>query len=384
MKQHKPLLPQSRRHIISPHHKAVLSQFYRYTRKEKQILGLGLSVIIFLFGLLFIYENFLLVAQPEAEVPQRLAAHGSTDNLAALLTRITSDDETRNSHVVVLAANYAYRDLALNFACNLRRLKVSNYIFFALDEKAYIFLRNRGINVFYHGLAQTLETLRLENKQADSGEKEAVFGTRDFIHTSQLKSRLVLEILRLNYDVLFSDVDVFWLQDPVSFMSSFKEDVIIQSDAKSHEGQALNYNLNSGLYYARASRQAVKMFGAIVKYGRKLRRSEQKAFNHVLCGAFREIVGGPGIRVATDRCMYEKAGVTVSARLLPVDMFPNGSDDYWDSTYENATRKRSLIAVHANYVQGLSMKVSKLKEHQLWLLEGESQENKILQCSKST
>ena len=35
-----------------------------------------------------------------------------------------------------------------------------------------------------------------------------------------MKSRIVLEILRMGYNVLLSDVDVFWFHNPVQFLYS--------------------------------------------------------------------------------------------------------------------------------------------------------------------
>lgn len=40
------------------------------------------------------------------------------------------------------------------------------------------------------------------------------FGTKCFQKVTKVKSRTVLQILQLGYHVLFSDVDVYWFQDP--------------------------------------------------------------------------------------------------------------------------------------------------------------------------
>lgn len=36
-----------------------------------------------------------------------------------------------------------------------------------------------------------------------------------------MKSRLVLKILKLGYNVLLSDVDVYWFKNPLPLLSSF-------------------------------------------------------------------------------------------------------------------------------------------------------------------
>lgn len=46
------------------------------------------------------------------------------------------------------------------------------------------------------------------------------FGTRCFQQVTKVKSRIVLEILRLGYNVLLSDVDVYWFDNPMPFLYS--------------------------------------------------------------------------------------------------------------------------------------------------------------------
>lgn len=46
-----------------------------------------------------------------------------------------------------------------------------------------------------------------------------------------MKSRIVLEILKLGYSVLLSDVDVYWFKDPLPLVSSYGAAVFVaQSD----------------------------------------------------------------------------------------------------------------------------------------------------------
>ena len=46
------------------------------------------------------------------------------------------------------------------------------------------------------------------------------FGTKCFQQVTKVKSRIVLEILRLGYNVLLSDVDVYWFGNPMPFLYS--------------------------------------------------------------------------------------------------------------------------------------------------------------------
>lgn len=46
-----------------------------------------------------------------------------------------------------------------------------------------------------------------------------------------MKSRVVVQILKLGYNVLLTDVDVYWFKNPLSLLSSFGPAVLLaQSD----------------------------------------------------------------------------------------------------------------------------------------------------------
>lgn len=47
------------------------------------------------------------------------------------------------------------------------------------------------------------------------------FGTECFQKVTKVKSRIVLQILKLGYNVLMSDVDVYWFKNPLPLLSSF-------------------------------------------------------------------------------------------------------------------------------------------------------------------
>lgn len=48
---------------------------------------------------------------------------------------------------------------------------------------------------------------------------------------TKVKSRVVLQILNLGYNVLMSDVDVYWFKNPLPLLSSFGPAILVaQSD----------------------------------------------------------------------------------------------------------------------------------------------------------
>lgn len=267
-----------------------------------------------------------------------------------------------------------------------------------------------------------------------SGEG-ALFGTSAFVALSVRKSAAAAAVLAAGYDVLLTDVDVGWVGDAAATLSAAAAAaggaaVAITSDARA--GEPPNWVVNSGLYYAssvsplppRAVRNGVgdvgrdsgvdvygrgngdgdgggavatqpgrgggeggveRLLRAVALYARRQRRSEQKAWNAVACGAFKGIRGGPGRRVGTTACTYRGVRVTV----VGTTAFPNGADErLWGGRLATAgltagtemdggggargrdPRWAPVVAAHANYVVGRPAKVRRLASAGLWHLGG--------------
>lgn len=63
------------------------------------------------------------------------------------------------------------------------------------------------------------------------------FGTECFQRVTKVKSRIVLQILKLGYNVLLSDVDVYWFNNPLPYLLSFGPGTLVaQSDEYNETG----------------------------------------------------------------------------------------------------------------------------------------------------
>lgn len=57
-----------------------------------------------------------------------------------------------------------------------------------------------------------------------------------------MKSRVVLQILKMGYNVLLSDVDVYWFKNPMPLLNSFGPSVLVaQSDEFNITGAYSNH-----------------------------------------------------------------------------------------------------------------------------------------------
>ena len=256
--------------------------------------------------------------------------------------------------VVLLVTSGSHAALALNSVCHLRRLNVNNYLVISLDARAFATLRKRKVRV--HPAPWRFQ----------AGDN-ATFGTASFVGISLVKTRVVLAALSAGVDALLVDTDVAWLRDARYYLSRPRADIVATSDARPDE--PLNTVLNSGLYFARTSARTIATFRRIARYALAIKRSEQKAFNHVLCGAFRHRIAGPGRRVGNTRCeLPQRRGSSVKVKVLPLYRFPNGATAIWNNTLPRIISDGSVVAMHANYVPGTQAKEQRLREMGLWLV----------------
>uniref|UniRef100_A0ACD5T8L6 Uncharacterized protein n=1 Tax=Avena sativa TaxID=4498 RepID=A0ACD5T8L6_AVESA len=258
-------------------------------------------------------------------------------------------DENRS--VVLGVAGASYRDMLMSWVCRLRHLGVTNFVVCALDQETYEFSVLQGLPVFRDPMSP-------KNVSFDGCH----FGTQCFKRVTKVKSRIVLEILRMGYNVLLSDVDVYWFRNPVQFLHSLGPATFAaQSDEYNETGPTnLPRRLNSGFYYARSDRATITAMEMVVKQATKSNSSEQPSFYDVLCG--KEGVN----RVGDDRCLEPSTNLTVV--FLDRDLFPNGAyRGLWDRRdLRSACRELGCFVIHNNWVNGRKKKLRRQVMSGLW------------------
>lgn len=80
------------------------------------------------------------------------------------------------------------------------------------------------------------------------------------------KFEAVLDILKLNYSVLYIDPDVAILEDPMPYMQFKNIDYVFSMDMMCPEG--VNWDItkggNTGLYFVRPSQSSIEMWEGLV------------------------------------------------------------------------------------------------------------------------
>ncbi|KAF5940071.1 hypothetical protein HYC85_021238, partial [Camellia sinensis] len=268
-------------------------------------------------------------------------------SLEMLLSMLADQDKT----IVLAVAGYSYKDMLMSWVCRLRHLMISNFVVCALDHEIYEFSLLQGLPVFKDSLAPT-----------NISFNDCHFGTTCFQKVTKVKSRVVLQILKLGYNVLMSDVDVYWFKNPLPFLYSFGPAFLLaQSDEYNKTGPInLPRRLNSGFYFVRSDGSTVAALEKVVKHAASSNLSEQPSFYDTLCGE------GGSNRVGDNRCLEPETNLTV--HFLDRNLFPNGAyKGLWEGKNVRATcEKKGCFVLHNNWISGRSKKLERQVLSGLW------------------
>lgn len=104
-----------------------------------------------------------------------------------------------------------------------------------------------GLPIFYY-----------QSDVAVDASRDLAYGSKEFRKVTKLKSQVVLEILRMGYDVIWTDTDIAWFQNPLPLLASMESDFVVQSNAPSTEADANGpLRINSGFYRIRSTAIAI-------------------------------------------------------------------------------------------------------------------------------
>ncbi|XP_059290663.1 beta-arabinofuranosyltransferase RAY1 [Lycium ferocissimum] len=257
----------------------------------------------------------------------------------------------KNKTVVLAVVGYNYKDMLMSWVCRLNHLQISNFLVCALDDDIYDFSIFQGLAVYKYANLET--NISFDNCH---------FGTECFQKVTKVKSRMVLQILKLGYNVLMSDVDIYWFKNPLPLLSSFGPAVLVaQSDEYKLTGPInLPRRLNSGFYYAYSDAMTIAALEKVVKHAANSNLSEQPSFYDTLCGE-----GGYN-RIDDSRCLEPQTNLTV--QFLDRDLFPNGAyKDLWqERNVKEACLVKGCFIIHNNWISGRRKKLERQVPSGLW------------------
>ena len=119
------------------------------------------------------------------------------DGLTHVLERVAE-----HNSIVMTTADSGYKEMVLNFACHMRKLKIKNYIVFCLDKKLHLFLQGLNISSYFN-----------ESMSKKSTTKVSSWNSPSFNEVVHLKTKQQHAVLSRGFDMIFSDVDIVWKSD---------------------------------------------------------------------------------------------------------------------------------------------------------------------------
>jgi hypothetical protein len=274
--------------------------------------------------------------------------------------QLEMNQKVMNSTVLILSANMGYADMTFNFLCRLAKIsKTFKYVVIAQDTSFYDFLQSHKIPSISGSLIHPISTQNAEN-----------FRTTGFNAISIAKMIAVRVVLELGYNVLFSDVDIAWNENPVPFLPA-DVDLAIQSNSGTNVFP-LNHEPNTGFYFLRSNDRSMALLDDTIDRARKDPSiDDQTHFGNAL----------RDWRVSK-KAIFIMEGMTApwayhgyrpfTFRLLRPYCFQSGqvaSASYAQKVEPPQDGKeQNIILVHANYMVGHDTKVNFLKSHGLWNL----------------
>lgn len=243
--------------------------------------------------------------------------------------------------IITTITNYGYLLYTLNMLKSLKPFSLDKKILVVcIDKKGADILKSLGYNVYCIDLA----------KQKDLG-KFCPWNTKGYDKICYLKLELIYRILSLNKNVLLVDGDLVFRKDLMNDMREWWNDTIydvwIQNDSQENRNTK---NMCTGYMFIKTSDRLIELYDCVSEKGQQkymtcaFDNNDQTYFNNFV---------KPG-------CMFNA---------LPLEKYPNGKM-YYDNTQK---LKDSAILVHFNWVQG-HLKMAKMKEHKMWLLTPDEEE----------
>ena len=242
--------------------------------------------------------------------------------------------------IITTLTNYGYLLYTLNMLKSLKPFGLDKKVLVVcIDKKGSNILRKLGYNVYC-----------IDSVEQKDLSKFSPWNTKGYDKICYLKLELLHSILSLNKNILLIDGDVVFQKDPMEDMREWwkdtRYDVWIQNDSTEDINTE---NMCTGYLFIKSSDRLIELYDCVSEAGKK--KYLECAFDNNDQSYFNKFV---------------KPFCKVQA--LTLRKYPNGN-----VFYKETALKDSATLIHFNWVHG-HIKMAKIKEHKLWLLTPEEEE----------
>lgn len=206
---------------------------------------------------------------------------------------------------------------------------ITDFYKFNFSSKTLIYLlfRKYGIPVFYYSTEE-------------AGHSSSRYNSPEFKRKTHIKTRIILDALKLNFTVVISDVDIVYIKNPLKHWPCPTCDLQVSSDY---------VEANSGFYLVKPNAAGIKLHEEMLKRA-KPNNSNQKTLN-------------PAIT-------YMKKRREIKSETLTNRKWPCGIV-YWENEkrmWSTDKYTRDHVLVHNNWIETAEAKIYRFKEHHMWFL----------------
>ncbi|XP_028765853.1 arabinosyltransferase RRA2-like [Neltuma alba] len=252
--------------------------------------------------------------------------------LAKILEKVAVQRE-----LIVVLANTKVKEMLEIWFTSIKRVGITNYLVYALDEEISKFCESNQVPVYKRDPDEAIDSI------GRNGRGDQISG---------LKFRVLREFLQLGYSVLLSDVDVVYLQNPFDHLI---RDSDIESMSDGHDNRtAYMYNdifddptmgwsryvhtvriwvFNSGFFYIRPTIPSIELLDRVAA-----RLSREDAWDQVVFNEELFYPSHPGY-----------IGLHASKRTMDIYLFMNSNVLFKTVRKDANLRKLRPVIIHINY-----------------------------------
>jgi rhamnogalacturonan II specific xylosyltransferase len=223
---------------------------------------------------------------------------------------------------ILLTVNDAYFDFFQNWHFAYRKLNI-NYTIIIVAEDETVYKKLRPFQS---------ESMTIENSGHEDVNKYAAYGSKEFSKLVSQRPTHILRHLTKGVNILYSDIDMVWLQNPFPYFTG-DFDMWIELDS-------IN-NYCTGLMAIKSNRNCLRLIKTWQNSLQHKQEIDQTAFNKVVRNA------------------------TIDISILDNRIFPTGRQYFGKFTDK---QRASAVVVHNNWIVGKQAKLNRFQKYKLWFV----------------
>lgn len=312
-------------------------------------MGSILIVISFFLTCSIIYlvtvfhENDSRASGKMSPVDDALRSHGTNNTKPSLLGNYTKYMSGRKA-VVLTSTNAAFLDMTYNLLESIRRLGALPYIaIVAEDEAAYNSLKD----------IPDVE-ISLADRQSSSQKLQILINsklTREYNLLTHKRPEHILRYLSKGFDVLWTDADSVWLQNPFPYFTGDDLDVFISVDPVTRPGTERPIDrICTGFMYFKCNNNTIKLMENWIEDCSRLNGShhDQYSFKRLIKASKNK-----NIKIQT---------------LNDTQFVPGRGKNYFDANWRKEHPEYKPVVLHNSYAFGHDKKVLRFRNMGMWYI----------------